>query len=149
LECSRPGAAAVALWTTQRLLPLKKNGEFANGLSAGRTAALDLYRRLADDSRFAPLFEPELDIVVWAMRAMSASESSNRARRIFESAAQQDLHLALASFPREMLERSRPVENWDANTVTCLRACVMKPEHQDWMPEIWKRLVLATDMAGA
>src|SRR5712691_9120036 len=29
LECSRPGAAAAALWATQRLLPLKKGGEFA------------------------------------------------------------------------------------------------------------------------
>ena len=27
LECSRPGAAAVALWATQRLLPLVKDGE--------------------------------------------------------------------------------------------------------------------------
>jgi len=33
LECSRAGAAAVALWATQRLLPLKKDGEFAHGLS--------------------------------------------------------------------------------------------------------------------
>src|ERR1700693_3151001 len=29
LECSRPGAAAVALWATQQLLPLEKRGEFA------------------------------------------------------------------------------------------------------------------------
>ena len=29
LECSRPGAAAVALWATQRLLPLVRGGEFA------------------------------------------------------------------------------------------------------------------------
>ena len=29
LECSRPGRAAVALWATQRLLPLEKGGEFA------------------------------------------------------------------------------------------------------------------------
>ena len=37
LECSRAGAAAVALWATQRLLPLKPGGEFAQGLAAGRT----------------------------------------------------------------------------------------------------------------
>ncbi len=29
LECSRPGAAAVALWATQKLLPLVRGGEFA------------------------------------------------------------------------------------------------------------------------
>ena len=37
LECSRAGAAAVALWATQRLLPLKPGGEFARGLAAGRS----------------------------------------------------------------------------------------------------------------
>src|SRR5436853_478226 len=36
LECSRPGAAAVALWATQRLFPLVPNGEFAKGLASGR-----------------------------------------------------------------------------------------------------------------
>jgi tyrosine decarboxylase / aspartate 1-decarboxylase len=140
LECSRPGAAAVALWTTQRLLPLERGGEFARGLAAGRDAAMELVKTLAADRRFAPLFEPELDIVVWSVRAPSASESSARARRIFDAAARKDLHLALAAFPRAMLAASRPVENWDAETITCLRACVMKPEHKDWLPEIVKRL---------
>ena len=36
LECSRAGAAAVALWATQRLLPLVPGGEFARGLAKGR-----------------------------------------------------------------------------------------------------------------
>ena len=35
LECSRAGAAAVALWATQQLLPLVPGGEFARGLAAG------------------------------------------------------------------------------------------------------------------
>src|SRR5207302_10689308 len=39
LECSRPGASAAALWATQKLLPLKKGGEFARGLEKGRKAA--------------------------------------------------------------------------------------------------------------
>src|SRR6202044_2958331 len=42
LECSRAGAAAVALWATQRLLPLSKDGAFAEGLRKGRRAALEL-----------------------------------------------------------------------------------------------------------
>ena len=36
LECSRAGAAAVALWATQQLLPLAPDGEFARGLASGR-----------------------------------------------------------------------------------------------------------------
>ena len=36
LECSRAGAAAVALWATQQLLPLVMGGEFARGLRRWR-----------------------------------------------------------------------------------------------------------------
>ena len=42
LECSRAEASAVALWATQRLLPLIKDGEFAKSLCAGREAALEI-----------------------------------------------------------------------------------------------------------
>ena len=43
LECSRPGAAAAALWATQKLLPLVREGEFARGLERGREAALRVF----------------------------------------------------------------------------------------------------------
>ncbi len=76
LECSRPGAAAAALWATQKLLPLAKGGEFARGLEDCRKAALDLYKRLEKDARFVTAFPPELDIVVFAPRAGSVSEAS-------------------------------------------------------------------------
>jgi tyrosine decarboxylase / aspartate 1-decarboxylase len=140
LECSRAGAAAVALWTTMRMLPLVLNGEFAKSLESCRNAALKLYDELQKEERFAPLFPPELDIVVWAVRAQSATESSACAREIFDAAAKNDLHLALATFPREMIEAVSPVEKWDSENITCLRACVMKPEHLEWLPEILKRL---------
>lgn len=70
LECSRAGAAAVALWATQRLLPNIRGGDFAQGLAAGRRAALELDRRLRSDPRFECLAAgpPELDIVVWKIR---------------------------------------------------------------------------------
>lgn len=140
LECSRPGAAAVALWTTMRMLPLVCGGEFARGLESGREASVALYDALRDDPRVAPLFPPDLDIVVWAMRAERASESSEHARNVFNAAAQNDLHLALARFPRRMIERTGAVSKWDADDVTCLRSCAMKPQHLAWMPEIIKRL---------
>jgi glutamate/tyrosine decarboxylase-like PLP-dependent enzyme len=140
LECSRPGASAVALWTTMRMLPLVRGGEFARGLEAGRDAALALYAAVRDDDRVAPLFAPELDIVVFAMRAPRASAASARARKVFDNAARRDLHLALATFPRAMVEGTGVIEAWDANEIVCLRACVMKPEHREWMPEIVSRL---------
>src|ERR1700720_2257674 len=61
LECSRPGAAAAALWTTQKLLPLARGGEFARGLERGRAAALMFYEKIEKDERFAAAFRPELD----------------------------------------------------------------------------------------
>jgi glutamate/tyrosine decarboxylase-like PLP-dependent enzyme len=143
LECSRAGAAAVALWATQRLLPPVPGGAFARGLEAGRDAALALHRAVGLEPRFASPFPPELDIVVWAVRAGRASQASERARAVFEAAAHRDLHLALASLPRPLLEPAAPVETWDSDTITCLRACVMKPEHADWMPEIVRRLQAA------
>lgn len=140
LECSRPGASAVALWATQRLLPLERGGEFARSLETCREAALELYAFLQASERFVPLVEPELDIVVWAMRARTASEASTAARRVFDAAASRDVHLALATFPRRLAERSCAVDVWGAEDLTCLRACVMKPEHREWMTEITRRL---------
>src|SRR5436305_2597064 len=66
LECSRPGAAAVALWTTLRLLPLARGGDFARMLEACREAGLALHAAVAGDPRFAAPLLPELDIAVWA-----------------------------------------------------------------------------------
>jgi glutamate/tyrosine decarboxylase-like PLP-dependent enzyme len=71
LECSRPGAAAVALWATQRLLPLERGGEFARRLGRSREAALAFHARLAAGDGFVTAFAPELDIVVWALRDRS------------------------------------------------------------------------------
>jgi tyrosine decarboxylase/aspartate 1-decarboxylase len=129
LECSRPGAAAVALLATQRLLPLTRGGEFARGLSDGRAAALALAGRIHSDRRFVLPFEPELDIVVWAHRAPSASEASQRARRTFEQAARRGLHLALAELPMAFFAAAAPEMKADQPTVTCLRSVLMKPEH--------------------
>jgi len=145
LECSRPGASAVALWTTMRLLPPDPGGTFASSLDACREAALAMFEALGKDDRFAPLLAPQLDIVVWAVRARSATEASARARLLFEAAAGKQLHLALATFPRSMAQAAGPVEAWDAEEISCLRACVMKPEHREWMPEILGRLDAAAN----
>jgi len=90
LECSRPGAAAVALWATQKLLPLQTGGEFAQGLDRCREAALALFAKIQADPRFLVAFSPELDIIVFAPRAGSLSESSVLSRKIFAAAARKE-----------------------------------------------------------
>ena len=146
LECSRPGAAAVALWATQRLLPLVADGAFARGLAAGRKAALTLYERVKGDRRFVTAAPPELDILVWAPRAARVSEASARARRLFDEAARRNLHLALAELPVEFLDLGRMVQ--DRPTLTCLRSVLMKPEHNECVDRIWQILDEAARASG-
>ena len=145
LECSRPGAAAAALWATQRLLPLKKGGEFARGLERGRKAALALFEKLSADSRFVTAFPPELDIVVLAPRAASVSEASFLSRKIFEAAAKRHLHLAVAELPILFWQANLGAMKRDRETITCLRSVLMKPEHLDWVERIWDLLSLSAD----
>jgi len=140
LECSRAGASAVALWATQRLLPLVKDGEFARGLAKGRRAAQELDRRVRGDARFKALGAggPDLDIVVWALRAADLRSSSVEAQRVFDGCAERGLHLALVQLPGSWFGYAG-----ESEPVTCLRSVLMKPEHEAWMDAIWERLSAA------
>lgn len=140
LECSRPGAAAVALWATQQLLPYVSGGKFASDLSKSRKAAITFFEMLKNDSRFMTPLAPELDIVVWAPKAKNAREISRLSKAIFEAAAAENLHLAMANLPRSLFIESKEEIQWDQDDVTCLRSCLMKPEHLDWIGHIWQVL---------
>jgi glutamate/tyrosine decarboxylase-like PLP-dependent enzyme len=140
LECSRPGAAAVALWATQRLLPLTKGGEFAQGLQKCRSAAMALHEKLVADRRVMTPFSPELDIVVWALEAPKVSQSSEIARRVFTEAATHNLHLALAELPLEFYDLDNRKIEKDKPTITSLRSVLMKPDHLEWIDRIWRIL---------
>ena len=136
LECSRPGASAVALWATHRLLPPVPGGEFADGLDACLRAARQFWRELHKSSTFTPLMQPELDIVVYAVNAATSSKASQRAREVFDSAAERELHLALIELPTEVVQHYAPDLVRDSDTTTCLRSVLMKPEHEEWVERI-------------
>jgi len=138
LECSRAGASAVALWATHQLLPLIKEGEFAQGLRHSREAAMQMYQKLSAYDRWITPFAPQLDILVWAVRAGSVAASSRLAHEIFAAAAAEDLHLALVQLPGRFF----PPGSWpdQDNNLTCLRSVLMKPEHRDWLETIWSKL---------
>ena len=146
LECSRAGAAAVALWATQRLLPLTPGGDFARGLAAGRQAALEFDRRLRSDPRFRPFATPpDLDIVVWQPQASSALKRSGLSQRIFDHCATLNLHLALVQlhgtlFAAENAASDPSLAENPELFETSLRSVLMKPEHLDWLDAIWERL---------
>ena len=130
LECSRAGAAAVALWATQQLLPLTPDGDFARGLAQGHSAALDLDSRLRRSAHFQPLAAgpPELDIAVWKCKAASLAASSALAHKTFVACAKDDLHLALVQLPHSWFRSSAGAAAGNkSKTVTCLRSVLMKP----------------------
>ena len=149
LECSRPGAAAVALWATQKLLPLVRGGEFAQGLAQSREAALALYRSLKNDPRWIVAFEPELDIVIYAPLAADARSISQLSQKVFTEAAARGLHLALAELPSKFFSEAAPKVEWNAERITCLRSVLMKPEHLDWVPRIFAMLGQALEASRA
>ncbi len=136
LECSRPGAAAVALWATQRLLPLERGGAFAGSLDACLGAARALWQALRESDLFAPLMRPELDIVVYGLEAADTKTASERARRVFAKAADNGLHLALVELPVSLVSEYARDMAATSETVTCLRSVLMKPEHADWLERI-------------
>jgi glutamate/tyrosine decarboxylase-like PLP-dependent enzyme len=138
LECSRPGAAAAALWATQRLLPLERGGEFARGLERSREAALALHQKIQSSPAFVPAFPPELDIVAFAPRASRVAEISALSRKIFAAAAERDLHLALAELPIAFFQGLPADVEGERHTLTSLRSVLMKPDHLDWIDRIWQ-----------
>lgn len=137
LECSRAGAAAVALWATLEMFPLEIDGEFANDLKRCHQAAISLYDKLAGDSRFITPLIPDLDIVIWAPKAKSTSEISRLSQLAFERAEQQDLYLATFSFPSALIKKALPEVEIDSEYTVCMRSCLIKPEHHDWLETIW------------
>lgn len=137
LECSRAGASAVALWATQKLLPMTPGGEFAESLDKCLLAARELWTRLDESAYYKPLMPPEIDIVVYAAIADNVAASSKKAKDIFARAAEQDLHLALMELPTEMARHYWPEISGSEETISCLRSCLMKPEHLDWLDRIY------------
>lgn len=137
LECSRAGAAAVALWATLQVNPLELGGKMAQGMNKCISAANKLAELIKQDDRFMLLLDPELDIVVWAPHQKSLQEISAQSESIFQAAAKKGVHLALFKYPAHLLPKEWGSIEKDAEFVTCLRSCLMKHDHINWVEEIW------------
>lgn len=149
LECSRPGASAVALWATHRLLPPVRGGEFAAGLDRCLEAARAFHGRLSDSACYRPLMPPALDIVVYAVDAPDTKASGARARRVFDLAAEDGLHLAMIDLPSSLVRYYAPEMVQTSDTMTCLRSVLMKPEHVAWLDSIMETLESAASRSRA
>ena len=147
LECSRPGAAAAALWLTLRALPLRADDGLGPILSAGLRAARDLAARLDASDRYRLWAPPPTDIVVYAPIAEGVAATDAAAGAVFEAGMNDPADPLFLSLYR--LDAARLGRRWglapDAPAARVLRSVLMKPEHETAVPWIAARL---TDLAA-
>ena len=147
LECSRAGAAAAALWTTLRALPLTRAG-LGRHVAAARAAGLATAAALDADPRTTVVVEPELDIVcVMPAPAASAAGASAACVRAFDTLAEDGWHVAKLRVATGWLRQRHPEVAADADTVTVLRCCLLKQEHAGIAEELAAALAAHLDAA--
>ena len=144
LECSRPGAAAGALWLTLHVLPLQAEAGLGPILAAGLRAARALAARLDASEPLATVLPPETDIVVYAPRAASLRAIDARSQHVFDAGmedASDPLFVSLYRLSAARLGRRFPEVDLDADHARVLRSVLMKPEHEAWVDWIADRLL--------
>ena len=129
LECSRAGAAAAALWTTLRALPLTRAG-LGRHVGAARGAALAVAAALDADPRTRLVLEPEVDIVCALPAAGSAATASTAVERAFDTLADAGWHVAKLRVDTAWLRARHPDLGADAEATTVVRCCLLKREHE-------------------
>jgi len=146
LECSRPGAAAAALWATIRCFPLTPDG-LGRPLLRSRLAAIAAHARAVVGAKLVPVVEPELDIFTAAPAVpgerVRASVVSDRTERLFARCASDPrapLHLAKLRIAKAFGALCLPDVEWDRDDCLVIRSVLMKPEHFGRVEEIVRRL---------
>jgi glutamate/tyrosine decarboxylase-like PLP-dependent enzyme len=146
LECSRAGAAAAALWTTLRALPLTRQG-LGRHLAAARSAALVAAAALDADPRTCVVVPPALDIVCAFAANASAARASAATTRAFATLAEEGWHVATLRVSTDRLRVRFPGIEPDAPTTTVLRCCLLKQGHAGVSTQL--AVALAAHLAAA
>ncbi|MFE0022251.1 pyridoxal phosphate-dependent decarboxylase family protein [Amycolatopsis sp. NPDC059021] len=143
LECSRPGAAAAALWLTLRLFPLTTDGLGAV-LAAGRRAAAS-WAEMIEASEDLRLYQrPELDIVsyfpVTDQRLSAVDAASARVMQEGMTDPDDPVFLSVLSTTAAGFGRRHPAYTEDVGRVRVLRSVLMKPESEDYLGTLHRRV---------
>lgn len=140
LECSRAGAAAAALWLTQRVFP--HDGAMREQLAACLDGAAAFAEAIGRSRSFSLLTRPELDIVCYFPTAATTSAISLASADVFTRGerAAEPVYLAKLTLDAARFSALAPGVTIDSDTVTVLRSVLMRPEQAAWVPEIVRRL---------
>lgn len=153
LECSRPGAAAGALWLTLRALPLRPDDGLGPILAAGLRAARAWADRIETSDALALYLRPETDIVTFfptpSEPTLSAVDAASLA--LFDRAMQDaddPIFLSLYRVPAADFAALHPHLDadvprslpWTRSGVRILRSVLMKPEHEPYVGHLHERI---------
>ncbi len=143
LECSRAGAAAAALWTTLRALPLRPSEGLGPILLACRRAALAAIERARRGGALLPVVEPELDIVTFAPcrpdERVAVTAISARTEALFVALmrdARRPFYVAKWRIGGAFGRAALPSVDWDAQDCSVVRCVLMKPEHESIVDDL-------------
>lgn len=144
LECSRAGAAAVALWATLQCFPLKETEGFGPILAKCRKAAIEGYSIMVKSKKLIPYKKPELDILTYFPSKLSnktTSEVSRISKQVFEVGMRnKSFYLSLFKVPSSTFVKLHPEFEANTESVTILRSVLMHPEHADFIKELIRRI---------
>lgn len=146
LECSRAGASAAAFWATIQLLPLNESG-IGRILKSAREAALMFQEALNNSDQWECYNSPDLDIIGYFKKPAHKkfSDVSMLSNSIFEkgmSNQESGYHLSLFRVPADQFKSRFDDYETDSDSVVILRSVFMKEEHEQFIPELVKRLKL-------
>lgn len=147
LECSRPGAAAAALWLTLRVLGMDG---LRGVLAANRRAAAE-WASLLDSSDVLTLYqEPALDIVTYFPARDTLSEVDAETARVLTegmNASRDPVFLSVLRMSADAFAARGHTVTPDADGARALRSVLMKPESEQRVPRLHR---LVTELvAGA
>lgn len=142
LECSRPGAAAGALWLTLRALPLRADDGLGPILAGCLRAAKTFSEAVGRSDRLVVVQPPTLDIVAYAPKHATASGVDAAAQALFERAMNDPddpVFVSVFRVEAALLADRLGVEA-DRPTARVLRSVLMKPEHETHAEALVARL---------
>ena len=143
LECSRAGAAAAALWATLQCFPLTADG-LGSVLRAGRRAALNWHALMAESELLEVYQPPELDILTYYPRSSRLSEIDALAAHVLNAGMTESpehaLYVATYGTAAEDLQKRGHAVDCDVSSGRILRSVLMKPESEEWVYELNRRV---------
>jgi len=150
IECSRPGAAAAALWLTLELFPLTSEGLGA-ALRPGRRAALAWHEHVSEPEALTNYQAPQTDIVTYFPARDSLSEIDRVTNKVFSDLAARDsseqIHLATYTVSPDALSLRGHSATQDAPTARIFRSVLMKPESEALVPALISQIAASVRKA--